>query len=577
LTFYGNLEIKKKLFIVNLFTVFIGIILCLIALEFGLKIYDNIVYKEAAQILNLSTVSIENDLKRIENLSMQIMADNTVQDNAEFVDNNGYTAESYNKVGDLLQKFKSLAGFENKNYTKSYIFIDNNGKQFSLGNNPAYLNEEDREKVFIETIEKDGKNVFIKSKKEESVLIASRLIRKKENINLKTLGVIAMKIDIDELIGNYISALPYDVNLVIYSENEIIYSSNKKSSINIDDLKTKYNSSYEIADIDFEKYFITYDKSSYTKWNYANLISYNSIFEKLQDLRRVLISVFILIFFIVILISIRFAIGITKPIEQLTVKMKQAEKGIFDFIEIKETDEKCKDEIIQLQKDFNYMIEKINYLINENYVKQIMIKDTQLQALQAQINPHFLYNTLESINWMAKINKMRDISIMVESLGNLLRDSIENKKVLVNLSEELNLIKSYMNIQKTRHEEAIDFSLNVDKTLYEFLIPKLILQPLVENSIHYGLEKKAKVIINIGSVIFEDYFEIFVEDDGPGVKENLLENLSSGKISAKGFGTGLKNIDERIKIIFGISYGLRIENVKEGTRVTISIPFKMGE
>lgn len=148
-----------------------------------------------------------------------------------------------------------------------------------------------------------------------------------------------------------------------------------------------------------------------------------------------------------------------------------------------------KDEIGRLHQGFERMTARIQNLVNTNYVNEILAKEAQIKALESQINPHFLYNTLESINWRAKAVNNREISLMTESLGSLLRATLSNKKSLVTLSYELNLILSYITIQQIRFEERLDYREQVPDGLKNALIPPLTLQPLVENAIHYALEE----------------------------------------------------------------------------------------
>lgn len=237
------------------------------------------------------------------------------------------------------------------------------------------------------------------------------------------------------------------------------------------------------------------------------------------------------------------------------------------------------DEIGVLQRDFTIMIQKIDTLIKDDYTKQILIKDAQLKALQAQINPHFLYNTLDSINWMAKLNQQRDISVMVESLGNLLRSAISGKEPIITLKEEVQLLKDYLTIQKMRFGDRLQFQLEIDQQWLSLKIPKLILQPIVENSINYGLENTLGICrITVKAVPDSDCLNITVIDNGPGIPDELLKKLAQGEVKPKGSGIGLQNIDHRIKLIFGEEFGLSVTSeLGVGTKVLIRIPKGGGE
>jgi two-component system sensor histidine kinase YesM len=256
--------------------------------------------------------------------------------------------------------------------------------------------------------------------------------------------------------------------------------------------------------------------------------------------------------------------------------MRQVQKGDFSLAGMENADWTTMqmDEVGQLKRTFRMMIQQINELITENYSKQLTIKETQFKALQAQINPHFLYNTLESINWLAKSNGQPQISKMVESLGFLLRNSISLKEALITVEEELDIVMNYITIQRFRFEERLVFELDVPADARALLLPKLTLQPLIENSIHYALESMLEPChIRIWTKREQGRLILVVEDNGPGMEEGLLEQVRKGEAPTRGSGIGLRNIEERIILAFGEGYGVSVESEQEqGTRVSVIIP-----
>lgn len=209
-----------------------------------------------------------------------------------------------------------------------------------------------------------------------------------------------------------------------------------------------------------------------------------------------------------------------------------------------------------LHRTYKKMIRRIRELINENVAKQLLLRETELKALQAQINPHFLYNTLESVNWLAKANKQDRISEMVEALAFLLRSAVSFEEQLIPLRKELDIVRSYVTIQTTRFDERLVFHLDVPEELMDAQIPKLTLQPLVENAIHYALEPRIEPC-RIAIIARESEGALFlrVEDDGPGMTPDFLEKLRSGQVTTRGQGIGLTNIQERINLTFGTPWG----------------------
>jgi len=198
--------------------------------------------------------------------------------------------------------------------------------------------------------------------------------------------------------------------------------------------------------------------------------------------------------------------------------------------------------------------------------------------LESQINPHFLYNTLETINWRAKALRDEQISSMVESLGTLLRATLSNKKPLVTLDYETKLARSYMTIQKIRFEDRLVFSIDCREELGQALILPLTIQPLLENAIRYGMEEMMETC-EIGIYAFKegDLLIAEVSNQGSSFEEGLLEKLQDGTRNAHGFGIGLVNIHQRIQMLFGEDYGLSFKNQDDKAIAVITIPYRTEE
>ena len=210
------------------------------------------------------------------------------------------------------------------------------------------------------------------------------------------------------------------------------------------------------------------------------------------------------------------------------------------------------------------MLDKIMVLIHENYEKQILLKDTQYRALQAQINPHFLYNTLNSINWMIRSGKNEEASEMLISLGDLLRAAFKKE-----------LARHYIDIQKVRYRRRAEFLVEAEGDLEAYHVPRMILQPLVENSINHGVDNslnKCRILVRVKENVEEQTMTLEVEDDGPGMTEEELEAVRNFTMVPKGNGIGLKNIRERLNLIFSDAVFEITSQPGKGTVVRIEIP-----
>lgn len=239
----------------------------------------------------------------------------------------------------------------------------------------------------------------------------------------------------------------------------------------------------------------------------------------------------------------------------------------------------CMEETIQdkdvyaLQTAFNAMSQRINDLIKDNYTKQLLIKETQVQALQAQMNPHFLYNTLNSVYWMAQTAGMTAAAEMIKSLGILLREAVGKEELAIPIDKELDIVCHYFVIQKHRYEERLNLEFDVSDICSDSIIPKFAIQALAENAIAYGLEC-ILIPCTIRIRIFPEGDDCIcqVRNNGPRPQENLMELLREKKLKTKGNGIGILNIEQRVKYLFGEEYGLEL--FRDGEETVAQIRMK---
>ena len=231
------------------------------------------------------------------------------------------------------------------------------------------------------------------------------------------------------------------------------------------------------------------------------------------------------------------------------------------------------DEIAALSYAFNEMIEKIDELIEEVYETKIREKDFKLRALQAQINPHFLYNTLDGIRWVARKNKDYDVSRRIENLSNMFRIVLKDDKVITTLDEEMRYTEHYLFFQRQSFKEKLEIMWNIDESVKQYKVVKLLLQPVVENSIIHGMDTtKEKLVINITVKDNTQNIYINIEDNGVGADINYVKQALQGDIKTRN-SIGIKNVNDRIKEYYGNQYGLKFSsNIGERTIVEIIIP-----
>lgn len=324
--------------------------------------------------------------------------------------------------------------------------------------------------------------------------------------------------------------------------------------------------------------YIIYETIEPLHWNLFLQISSDELFHEVRKQSHIILLLCLSTLPIIFLAVSNIFQDIIKPINILVNKMHQMEIGETGVTMTWNRS----DEIGYLVSSFNKMSTEIDDLINRVYKEEIAFANAEIKALQTQINPHFLYNTLETINWKAQLEGVDEISDMVMALSNLMEAGIDrNGQKFVSLKQEMDYVENYMLLIQKRFGNKITFQKEMDPDTLEYPIPKLILQPLIENAIRHGIEPKGKGRICLTSGYEKDFLILQIMDDGVGIPADTLAWLSAslshppsshsqGKFSNTE--VGILNVQRRIQLIYGNPYGLKIKSSPEGTKVIINLP-----
>lgn len=321
-------------------------------------------------------------------------------------------------------------------------------------------------------------------------------------------------------------------------------------------------------------------RSASTSWTLAYHIPMEKLTAQTDRLRDLMIPAFVLFVAVTGVISVLLAWNFTRPLIQLRRLMVNVQMGNFQVdMQIRSRE----DEIGMLAHRFNAMVKEIRALIQENYQIEIKQKEAQLYALQFQINPHFMYNTLETISMAVEQGERETAVEMVSLLGRMMRFSLSNKRRTVPISEELQHVEDFLQIQKYRFEDALEYVIHCSIAAGNYGTLKFILQPIVENSIKYGLEHRQKVYIELAIDEVRDEngkavsIRFSIRDNGIGMDADRLQQvrlmLSDTQFMQRDSGVGLLNVHSRIVMEYGESYGMSINSEKEkGTMTVLEIP-----
>lgn len=308
---------------------------------------------------------------------------------------------------------------------------------------------------------------------------------------------------------------------------------------------------------------------------YCESVQLNALQDQMT--RQIFIEMVLVVIIIGILLllltryTLRLSRSITDPIVQLSHRMEEVSGG--DITPHEPVTARAY-ELSTLSTGLEEMVSRINQLLQESTEKQARLRQAELALLQAQINPHFLYNTMDTIIWLIEAEKCPEAVEMVSNLSTFFRHSLSKGKDIISLGDELQQVRSYLQIQRVRYQDIMTYSIEVDPSLTSVRLPKLTLQPLVENALYHGIKLKRGQghILVTGCAEGEDVL-LRVRDNGIGMTPERLTQLREAMEQGERVGFGLSTVHERLRLLFGPEYGLSIESVPgEGTEITVRIP-----
>lgn len=353
-------------------------------------------------------------------------------------------------------------------------------------------------------------------------------------------------------------------DIIYHPQQQLINSGIKEE--NIEEFVNAVDGSYTRSNVIY-----TFETIDNCGWRVVG-VSYvdEMITDKVKSMITISIAIFIMILFTVLAVGMFFASVFSYPAKKLTRAMEEFEQHAenFEYVDVRGTKE-----ITQISDSFGHMVVRIQKLMEKVRKEEISLRKTELNALQAQINPHFLYNTLDSIAWMCEEERTQEAVKMVNALAKLFRISISKGHELITIEKELQHASSYLQIQNFRYRNQFQYKIEVDENCKEYLCNKITLQPIIENAIYHGLDRmvdEGEISIRISQS--NDEVIMIVEDNGLGMSQEQCEEIIHREDSNR-TGIGIKNVHDRIQIYFGENYGLFIESELDvGTKVVIRMP-----
>lgn len=562
---FQDISLKYKIQYLILFCVFFISFTSFISIYCITKSHEKLLYRSVSANLSYSASEISEYLEQTDSLANMILSNKVIQEQLPAMMDTNLRAERQlyeNNIYDTLCNYL----FNVPGNFISYISI------FQVNSNISTysplvrkLPSEVKDDLLNTGKSHEGATVWITDYSQEYGLFLVKELREAKGLSFRSLGVLVINIDLNILLSQTTAFHSgYEtLSYLLSSNDDLIYCTETIPQESIPDLKSLQKNSYSILSLDGQSVFAVRGLIRDYNWDYICIVSYESVAQTISVTIRICILAMITSILFIFFSSSQILRALTKHFDRLIYKIDLFGDGNYTLSDNIYDYGSRKDEIGKIHTAFDSMAQKVDTLIQENYVNELLKKEAQLKALENQMDPHFLYNTLDSINWRAKAIKADDISQITMALGNLLRISLSKTNRPFAIYEEMNIIENYMIIQKLRYSRRLEYSIDIPEEFWNYEIPKFTIQPLLENAIRYGLEEISETcFISVSAFSSDNRLIIEVKNNGSHFEKGLLEKLETQQIQPHGFGIGLLNIHKRLNITYGPDYGLYLYNME---------------
>ena len=563
---FRDLSLSQKMMSAFFALLLVMCLIMLAALNISFGIYDENLYEKSLQSLDFFARQVSDELEDVENFTYELAVSTELQEQLSDLatlpfGSSAYSYALYQLRVQLIQEVRTHP------IVKNIRFIDTNGSEMVVGTDTGAL---DSAPLLERLHAAQGGYLLASPTADCPYLVGGRDIRKHIDFSMDYLGSCLVTCDAASVIQRQLRTLASSQGtLYVASGDTMIYRGADAEPPAVEGAQ-----GYRVLRQGGQAYFVCWMTDTATGWLYLNVFPYSEIFGQTMALRSIMVAVFLALLALGCLFMRLLARLITRPLARLSASMQVVESEDFEAALAMLPDHPYRDETGQLTGEFRVMLQKIDTLIRENYKKQLLLQETQYQMLQAQINPHFLNNTLNTVNWMIRAGRNDDATRVVVELGQLLRAALAREPETT-VAREVELAQSYIAIQEFRYHGRATFQVEASGDLERWAMPKMILQPLVENAILHGVENSlAPCAITVTARERAEDILLEVHNTGPCMTPEELDAVRRFAARPKGHGIGLKNIYERLTLYFP-GFGWQIDSTPEdGTRVRMTLPKK---
>jgi two-component system sensor histidine kinase YesM len=562
---FAGVRLRAKFIIVLLSALLIVLVGTLLAARMPYFAYDQELYTKTVQTLTMFAQEIQTELDGIADDSFYIIGDNVLQ--AALTMLHRYEVGSVGWVEAKREADERVSYFSFlSRHILSVRIRALDGTYFMSAWRGAPLPLSAFTTLQGAAIAARGREVWSPDPENPGTLMLVRDIREIAGFTLDSIGMLAMRVDLDGIVSRQnarLTQMGMPITAAIYMDDTLIYTSNAELGNVILDAD-----GYGIRRVGVENMLVVRHTMPGVGWTYVTAVPYGSITDAIRRSSRA--SVLASVAALTVALTLGFML-ISSILAHLTALQHKYDVFAKDPLTAPGGDDQYaprRDEIGALHRGFDKMAAGYAGMIRENYVKQQLLLESRVRQLRAQIQPHFLNNTLESIYCLAMIDGNDRIATITHALGNMLRSSLKDQRDIITIGEDMRIAEEYLSIQRIRYGDRLNASFSIDKEFMNVRIAAMTIQPLVENSVRHALEEMLETCeIRVFCRRNSGFVDLIVADNGSGMPAEIIEALERGDYPSDGTGLGMMNIHQRLRLAFNDKCGLRVECSGGLTRV----------
>ncbi len=567
---FSNLKLERKFFAILLLALLLVFTGTQATSRLTHRAYDEALYESTVQMLNLFAQNVQGELNKVTDTSFSILADNVFQEELTRMRKSRYGSQEW------LEARRNIG-----NHMTSLILLSSDilsirlrsldGTEFGRSISNEHIASRVMDKYQEMARAAQGSECWIAEPDETGVVYLVRDVREVADLSLNSIAMMALQVDMAGVVqqsGSSLSAMNMPLLCAIDLNGVRVFESRE----GLPDL-SGVTDRFLLHEAGDETFFCVRYAPEGSAWAYTAAMSYSDVLNSVRFASGLATGIAVAALAVALTLGSLLTASILRHFKRLSQKYDAFARGNWTPDQGPDLYADRHDEIAELHRQFDAMALAHTHMIEDSYIKQQLLLEAQLQQLRAQIRPHFLYNTLASIYCLAEQSGDERIAAMTNSLGQMLRKTLQDKRDMIPIWDDIGIARDYLNIQLIRHGDQLHAEFDVEDGLMSHAIPAMTLQPLVENAVLHGAEEMLEECrIRVSARREGCYIDLTVEDNGPGMAEDTLEKLERGEMKPEGLGIGLNNIHKRLRLAFGDEQcGLRIRRENDRTQVIVRI------